>query len=347
MRRPVLFLVPALIVSGLLLAGCNDGSVDASQTPKPSATSTAPVPTVTGAFGERPTLELPSGSPSDKLVAKVLDAGDGETTSTGDLVIANYSAWVWRADKAAVPSPSPTTDPTDGGSFDTTFGKGVPVTFPLTDGQLLPGMINGLLDKTVGSRVLVVVPPAQGFGADGQSQLGVGPNDALVFVFDVLAAYTGDAAADGSPVALDDPALPAVSAASGAEGADAGPVITIPAGVNPPTQLVTKVLLQGNGDTVGSGQLVIVQYRGVLWKDGSEFDSSWSRNQPTGFPIGVGSVIPGWDKAIVGQQVGSRLLLVVPPADGYGAEGDGSGKITGTDTLVFVIDILGAYGTAT
>ena len=70
------------------------------------------------------------------------------------------------------------------------------------------------------------------------------------------------------------------------------------------------------------------------------FDSSWTRKSPATFAIGTGNVIPGWDKGLVGKKVGSRVLLVVPPADGYGAQGQG--QIPANATLVFVVDILDA-----
>jgi len=82
---------------------------------------------------------------------------------------------------------------------------------------------------------------------------------------------------------------------------------------------------------------------GQIWATGKEFDSSWSRSMPSGFTVGVDQLIPGWDKALVGVKVGSRLLLVVPPADGYGSAGESAAGISGTDTLVFVVDVLGAF----
>ena len=105
----------------------------------------------------------------------------------------------------------------------------------------------------------------------------------------------------------------------------------------PPKTLVGQPLITGKGEKVAKGQTLRVAYTGALWGSGKVFDSN-----ATGFPtpIGVGAVVPGWDKSLVGQTVGSRMLLVVPPADGYGAQGQG--EIKGTDTMVFVVDILGA-----
>ena len=78
----------------------------------------------------------------------------------------------------------------------------------------------------------------------------------------------------------------------------------------------------------------------MLWADGTVFDSSWTRKSPATFAIGTGNVIPGWDKGLVGKKVGSRVLLLVPPADGYADKAQG--KIPANAALVFVVDILDA-----
>ncbi len=85
-----------------------------------------------------------------------------------------------------------------------------------------------------------------------------------------------------------------------------------------------------------------MQYTGAIWKNGKVFDSSWKGNGSVQFPIGAGQVIAGWDEGLVGQTVGSQVLLVIPPDKGYGAAGQPSAGIKGTTTLVFVVDILAA-----
>ena len=70
------------------------------------------------------------------------------------------------------------------------------------------------------------------------------------------------------------------------------------------------------------------------------FDNSYDRGQPLSFPIGVGMVISGWDQGLVGQRVGSRVLLSIPPEFGYGSRGVPQAGIGGEDTLVFVVDII-------
>jgi peptidylprolyl isomerase len=121
---------------------------------------------------------------------------------------------------------------------------------------------------------------------------------------------------------------------------DGAPTITVP-DTEPPTELVAQPLIEGEGAEVEAGQRITVHYTGVLWDDGETFDSSWERGSPATFDIGTGAVIPGWDEGLVGQTVGSQVLLVVPPDKGY-PEGSPDGSIEAGDTIVFVVDILDA-----
>lgn len=109
---------------------------------------------------------------------------------------------------------------------------------------------------------------------------------------------------------------------------------------NAPEGLQVEVLEQGTGDTVESGQTIVVNYLGQIW-GGGVFDNSWDRGQTISFPIGVGMVIGGWDEGLPGKQIGSRVLLSIPPEHGYGPRGVPQAGIGGNDTLVFVVDIVG------
>lgn len=109
--------------------------------------------------------------------------------------------------------------------------------------------------------------------------------------------------------------------------------------VEPSAGLVVETIIEGTGPTVQAGRQITVHYEGQLW-GGKQFDSSFNRGEPSVFPIGVGSVIAGWDRGIVGKNVGSRLLISVPPKFGYGSRGVPQAGISTTDTLVFVVDIL-------
>src|SRR3954451_7152200 len=116
------------------------------------------------------------------------------------------------------------------------------------------------------------------------------------------------------------------------------PKITVPGG-DPPTKLVIKDIKKGTGPAAKSGQTVTVQYEGVNFKDGKEFDASWNRpGQPFSFPLGQGQVIPGWDQGLVGMKKGGRRVLTIPPDLGYGPNGSPP-AIGPNETLVFVVDM--------
>jgi peptidylprolyl isomerase len=117
------------------------------------------------------------------------------------------------------------------------------------------------------------------------------------------------------------------------------PVLDFPESAAP-EDLGVEVLVQGDGDTVQAGDDLEVNYLGQIW-GGSIFDNSYDRRSSISFPIGVGAVIGGWDDGLVGKQVGSRVLLSIPPHLGYGERGMPQAGIRGTDTLVFVVDIVG------
>jgi peptidylprolyl isomerase len=125
---------------------------------------------------------------------------------------------------------------------------------------------------------------------------------------------------------------------SGPFGKD--PVVTIP-NVSPPHQLIVETLLPGRGPPVLAGDTVTVQDAGVVWKSGKVFDSTWLRGFPESFILGSGQVLPGWENGLGGLPVGSRVLLVIPPALGYGPAGDAP-YVGSSDTLAFVIDIVSA-----
>lgn len=122
------------------------------------------------------------------------------------------------------------------------------------------------------------------------------------------------------------------------------PLATEPSVVVPstpaPTKLVTKDLITGTGAVAKEGSNITVNYVGVLYKTGKEFDSSWSRKQTFSTPLASGSVIPGWVQGIAGMKVGGRRELIIPPSLGYGKAGSPP-TIPPNATLVFVVDLLG------
>jgi len=118
------------------------------------------------------------------------------------------------------------------------------------------------------------------------------------------------------------------------------PDVTIPEG-EAPTDLVIEDLVVGEGDEATPGMSVDVHYVGVSWSTGKQFDSSWDRNDSFQFRLGAGQVISGWDQGVAGMRLGGRRRLTIPPHLGYGSRGAG-GAIKPNETLVFVVDLLGA-----
>jgi len=117
------------------------------------------------------------------------------------------------------------------------------------------------------------------------------------------------------------------------------PHVTVPSGP-PPTHLETKEIIKGTGPEAKSGDHVTVNYVGVLYDSGKEFDASWRRNEPFSFTLGAGEVIRGWDQGIEGMRVGGRRELIIPPDLAYGPSGRPP-VIPANSTLVFVVDLLG------
>ncbi len=192
-------------------------------------------------------------------------------------------------------------------------------------GQLLPAQISA--SSPLG-QVL-------GCGAPGERVVATFPASeqgaAQVYVVDLLSVVPSAAwGASQEPVA----GMPTVALAD-----NGAPTITLPGG-NLPAETQIATLKKGDGATVQSGDQVLVQYTGVRWSNGETFDSTWDKGGvPTSFS--TTGVVEGFRKALEGQTVGSQVLVVMTPADGYG-----EGEINTTDlkgeTLVFVVDILGA-----
>jgi len=182
----------------------------------------------------------------------------------------------------------------------------------------------------VGSRVAAVGTTEALLGAGVVAQSGIDPEQTIVAVLDIEDAFIGRAQGRTLPPLN---GLPSVSlAATGQPGLSF-------TNATPPADLRIETLIQGSGTTVAEGDTVLLQYTGVNWNTRKVFDSSWERGTPAQFA--TTDVVAGFGQALVGQQVGSQVLAAIPPAYGYGDSPPSGSGIGATDTLVFVIDILG------
>ncbi|MCS0636139.1 FKBP-type peptidyl-prolyl cis-trans isomerase [Streptomyces sp. LP05-1] len=332
-------LAALLIVPALLLTACggedSDAKKDDASSASPDASSpsaapapkpvesASPLPTVTGDKGKKPNIAIPQGNPSSAFVVRTISEGDGPAVKAGDLVQADYTVKLWKGGKEL------------GSSYDQ---GGVPQVIDAGAKGIIPAFAEGVNGKKIGSRVLVVAPPNAAFGAAGQQQLGVKGTDTLVFVLDIKGVMPKKAEGEQADIPAN---LPQVDASK-----EEPATIKIPKN-DPPAKLVSDVLIEGKGPEVKNGQMVYMQYTGAAWKinEGKAkaeiFDSSWTAGKPFNTAIGQGQVIEGWDKGLVGKKVGSRVLLVIPPAQAYKDQDKGP-QLPANSTLVFVVDIIGA-----
>ncbi|HEU5301301.1 MAG TPA: FKBP-type peptidyl-prolyl cis-trans isomerase [Acidimicrobiia bacterium] len=301
----------AVLVLVIALAG-----LTALVAPASAANGSLDEVTVTGAEGEKPTLEFAKGLSVKKTASLEVTEGTGETIAKGNRIIFDFVAVNTRTKK----------------ELETSYGN-APASVQLDKTQVPKGLVKGLAGTAVGSRVLVAFAPKDGLSSGLK---GTKKSDTLLFAIDVRAIYTPLERAEGEAVS------PTAGLPTVALDADGKPTITIP-GSDPSSTLVVQPLIKGAGAVVTAGQTITVHYTGVVYAGNKQFDSSWDRGAPIDFAIGAGQVIAGWDEGLVGQTVGSQLLLVIPPDKGYGEAGQPNAGISGTDTLVFVVDILGAF----
>lgn len=314
MRRiSAALLVPVL--AGVALAGC--GSSSGSTSDPNSSVS------VSGAFGKAPVVKIPGSAASGKLSVSTAIRGTGAVVPPGDNVLANLAIYKWTGKTHKL--------------LETTF-TAFPAVVPAEIG--LKGLASAIKGQKVGSRILAVLPPRFGYGTTGNTNLGVKKTDTTVWVIDLIKPFAPTASAAGSAVSSGGSGLPTVKQAAGA-----APVITVPK-ATPPAGLVTKTLIQGTGPAVTARQTVVAQYVASIWRTGAVFNSTWPSSSSPGLPfsfvMGGNGVIPGFQQGITGAKVGSRVMIVIPPSLGYGKPGQASVGIKGTDTLVFVVDVLAA-----
>lgn len=171
---------------------------------------------------------------------------------------------------------------------------------------------------------------AAGCGDDDKGSSASGTNSATA----PAAETTTTEAAEPEATTGEAPAV------SNAKDLSSKPQVAAPQG-DPPTTLIKKDLVVGTGRAVKKGDIASMQYVGLNWSNGQEFDASWDRGgTPFQFPLGAGQVISGWDEGIPGMKVGGRRILVIPPDQGYGPAGSPP-TIPGNETLVFVVDLVG------
>ncbi|GAW48381.1 MULTISPECIES: FKBP-type peptidyl-prolyl cis-trans isomerase [unclassified Nocardioides] len=319
LRRLPVLLLPLVLAT--TLAACGSDSGDSSDGGSSSSASAGALDgvTVTGDPGKEPEVTWDGKMEAGDIETTVLTKGDGEEVASGDQVSAHIWIGNGYTEKKAY----------------STYDEGQPQSVTVSD-DLSPVFKDALEGQTVGSRVAVTSSAENAFGASGNPQLGIGNKDSVLIIVDLISKTT----------VLDGPQgdeKPAPSWAPGlVQDGDAITGLDFKATPKPDGKLKSAPLIVGDGDVVKKGQTITVNYLGQVYGAKAPFDESYSKGQPASFAIGTGAVISGWDKTLVGVTVGSRIILAIPPNDGYGKEGNSGAGIKGTDTLYFVVDILAA-----
>lgn len=304
----------ALIVTALALAGC--GGSNSSSPPAAGPTLGLDSVTISGNVGSAPKVDF-SGKVTDPAsVTKVLVDGKGPKIKQGDSLIVQTVIADGATQKTVASS----------------YQDKQPQVVTLSS-QVSPIFLDALEGKKVGSRVVVYTTADKIFGASGNSGLQISPTDVVMIVFDLI----------GQP--LDKPTGASHAAPSWAPSLDKTKGVISSLGFaktpKPDGTLKSAELRSGTGPVVKKGQTIFVRYLGQVYRGKKPFDETYS-TAPAGFQIGIGKVITGWDKTLVGQKVGSEVMLEIPPKDGYKKAGSPQAGIKGTDTLYFVVDVIGA-----
>ncbi|MFJ7943343.1 FKBP-type peptidyl-prolyl cis-trans isomerase [Streptomyces sp. NPDC096354] len=308
MRRLAALLVVPLLLLTAACGGDGKGSDSASKNGFPAITAGAK-------FGEKPTLSKGQGDPPKELKTQVISEGDGAKLKNGDAIQVNYLGQAWDSTKP----------------FDNSFDRKQPFDLTLGAGMVIKGWDQGLVGQKVGSRVQLVIPPDLGYGPQGQGDIK--PNATLVFVVDILKATQIPASAKGTAVAQDNVDLPKV----GVNTDGKAPSVKIPAKTDPPKKLVSNYILESDGDVIKETDSVVVNYVGLLWKDGKTFDSTYAQGKTQTFPLAQ-VTLKGLKNGLIGKKIGSRVLLVIPPDQAFGDKAQQS--IPAKSTLVFAVDLL-------
>jgi peptidylprolyl isomerase len=340
-RPTLLALLLATVVS---LSACSSGSRSPSAGSSPSSGQTSPTtsastgsaPTsgdkpvvektgikVTGAFDAKPTVTFPASQPPKQLIEQTLIAGTGAPVASGDTVITNYVGEVWPTEVGSQPK-----------VFDSSFSRGAPSGFVIGAGALIPGFDKTLVGKQLGTRMLLSIPPADGYGPSGNSQAGISGTDTLVFVVDLLADYKPNASAPGAA----DSQVPSTGWPKITNTPGRQPVITSVAGVKAPTSPTSKLLVKGSGAKIDPGKTLVLQLVQTDIATGKQSQSSWGKQPQLVRAQNVLSVAT----ALTGQNIGARAVALLPATSAQPASATAPAQ-PATPAQVLIIDVVGQF----
>lgn len=311
MNRALRLTAPVALAaaSALVLAGCAGGG---GSTTEPTSTAAAGECldlssgaasdgiTADGAFGETPNATFETPLETDELQRSVLIEGEGDATEPGDVIDAVVTLYSSTSGEQLASSPA---------------------SFEIGDASLYRGFTAAVDCVPIGTRTVTVAPAADVYGEEGNPSIGVAPGEAVVIVADITGLTEQATTSEWTEN------VPEVTF-----NGDEPPTVVIP-DTEPSPELLLKVLEEGDGETVEAGDQVSVKYQGLNWATKEIFDQSYPGDPAT---FGTDQVIAGFGAALVGQKVGTKLIVTIPPEFGYGTDPNVN---LGGQTLVFVVEI--------
>lgn len=323
------FLAGLLVVPAVMLTACSSNSHPTSNSSPPASSSAGSTKTTTsavgievsGAFGAKPTVTVPAGPAPTKLTQQVLTPGTGATVAKGDTLIANYVGQTWapKAGKANV--------------FDSSFARGTPAAFVIGAGQVIPGWDKTLVGKKLGSRLLLTVPPADGYGSGGQSQAGISGTDTLVFVVDLINTYKPNASAPGTVAHNIPSGLPKITNVPGKK-----PEIISTAGVKAPTQPTSTLLVTGSGPKIDAAKTLVLQLVQTDLATGKHTQTTWGQAPQTVAAKNVLSVA----SKLTDQNIGSRAVVLLPATAAVPSSSTQAAQ-PAAPPEVLIVDVVGQF----
>lgn len=303
--RALVLALPLALTAALAMTGCSLGSDTDSGAADVDCLASGAVSeslVIEGEFGGDLTLgDTPVST--NELQRSVLIEGDGDALADGDVVDATFNIF----------------DGADGELLSSEQAQVVN-----SPDMLMPWALDVLACSSIGDRVAAVAPVSDILDEAVAQNFSLEPSASLVLVFDLIGIDKGC-----EETIARDPNFPEVDLGDGTTE----PLITIPECMEAPTELEIEVLVEGDGPVVEANQQVMTNYVGVDWNGAVRFDGNWSE---TGieFSTAPGALIEGFTQAMVGQKVGSVILVTMPPELGYN---DGM-------TRTFVLELVDIVG---
>lgn len=315
MRRRLL----ALTIVSLMLFGTTACGEDKVAAEDGETTGSLSGMTVDGEVGDSLSVSYDGKVNVDKAESEVITEGDGNpVTANGAALVHLYIG-----------------NGTNGKQAINTYDQGPAVQVTMSEDQLFKPVLDAVIGEKRGSRVAIAAPVKDVWGDQGQPQFKLKASDTAVFVADIISVQPEEVVdgPQGAQVAPPKDAPRVLEKNGEVTGFDWSK-----APEKAPSELTVIPLTEGDGPVAEKESMVTFNYFGSVWGAKKPFDESYSR-EPVPFGVGVGGLIPAWDKGIPGLERGSRVMIIAPPSEGYGDQARPG--IPASSTLVFVVDVLG------